>query len=252
MLENFPQIKKFLDKVSSDLQLVLGKNLVSIYTWGSVTTGAFQEGLSDIDLVVIVENKINDNEFARLENWAKNLLKTEILAQIFDAVIVEKNAINFGTGNGSGGGIEFWKGKINWTDNCLGDNPIVLDNILKTGVTIYGVEPSEIINPVPREKILNAIKKELRELNDGMSKHFDTDLKFRYYVVCTLCRMDYTIENNAYTSKKEALGWYLNKYNLYTDIINKSLLFIKGDHESIRNTKKENYLDFIREVSEKI
>ncbi len=250
MLPN--QINTFLGKVSSDLRGVLADNLLSVYVWGSVATGGFKEGLSDIDLVVVTKISITDKELLSLEVWTQELLAKEPLAEVLDAVFIEQSALNFGDGSSSKGGIEFWKGKINRTKNSLGDNPIVLDNIINGGMVVYGPHPSEIINPITRDKIINAINKELVELKMGVEAHFN-DLKWRYYCVSTLCRMLFNIKNKSYSSKEGALKWYLENNMSREDLINSALLYsTEGNIESIQNTKKQDYLDFIDEVSKEV
>jgi hypothetical protein len=61
---------------------------------------------------------------------------------------IKKDFINKGEGQISQGGIEFWKGELQRTENCLGDNPLVLDNILKSGIALYGPQASKIILPL--------------------------------------------------------------------------------------------------------
>ena len=134
-------------------------------------------------MVVVSKNFVSDEDLTRLQDWARKLIKDEKLAEILDAVIIEKDFINKGEGQISQGGIEFWKGELQRTENCLGDNPLVLDNILKSGIALYGPQASKIILPLSEERMQNAIKKELKELRNGLNTHFENDMGYRYYFI---------------------------------------------------------------------
>lgn len=239
----------FLDRVTNELTQLLSDNLVGIYVWGSVATGSFVDGLSDIDQLIVVKRSIDDGQLAKLQDWAAQLMQEEKCAEKFDAVIVTTETINAGDGSGSQGGIEFWKGELQWTDNCLGDNPLVLDTVLKSGQCLYGPPATEVIQAVPTEKIVNALKQEIGSLEDGLENHFD-DMGWRYYAITTLCRILYTFKEANYLSKKDALLWYRDTQPPRETLIEAALAYYDGDSTLVAALEAKEFQNFIDDVAQ--
>lgn len=55
-------IKDFVNDLASKLEAELGNNLVGIYLHGSLAMGCYYRPKSDIDLIVIVDDKLNANQ----------------------------------------------------------------------------------------------------------------------------------------------------------------------------------------------
>lgn len=247
MLDKYPTVKKFIQSISLDFQEIFGDNLVAIYVTGSLTTDSYIEGLSDIDMIVVINEKTSPDELENLKIWAENLPENDSLSSVLDISMVQRKNIVFGNSVPEEA-LEFYNKEINYAKNALGNSPIVWDQILKNGITVFGPNPQEILTMVPWEKILEALKSELTTIEDRIDTHFE-DIKFRYYVIATLCRILYTIETKSYTSKEEALYWYRDSYGLHTEIINAALYYIKRDENHLTKTQKEDYKIFAREVS---
>lgn len=250
-LAQYPDVKIFLESVRTDLETILSDNMVGFYIWGSVTTGAYKDGLSDIDGLVVLQNDIDDQTLQKLKNWASQLLTKESLAKKIDTVFITQEKINSGDDIVSQGGIEFWQNTLQRTDDCLGDNPIVLDTVRKTGVRLYGPQADEVINPITREEIINTLQQETIKLKNNLHKNF-SDLGWRYYVITTLCRILYTHQTAEYLSKKEALGWYQDTFQDHKNLIASALAYYSKDPTLIDSSKPGEYITFINEVTEAI
>jgi predicted nucleotidyltransferase len=246
MLNNYPEVKQFIENISADYQNIFCEDLVAIYVTGSLSTNSYVEGLSDIDLIVVVKEKITQSDLAVLRNWAKNLSVNDPRAAILDISIVESKNVRFDLPEHPDA-LEFWKGEFDYAKNALGNSPIVWDQIIKGGITVFGSKPQEIITTVPWGAIQTAIKDEVLTIQQRIDTHFE-EIKFRYYVLSTLCRILYTTKNKSYVSKKEALVWYLNTYNLHTKLIQTALHYIEHDKEWATNDERIEYKKFVEEV----
>ncbi len=218
-----------------------------MYVWGSLATNSYIDGLSDIDVLVILQSDVSEEVFSQLKTLASILIKEEESAEKLDATFVTVENVNRGDGTASQGGIEFWKGTLQKIENSLGDNPLVLDMVRKTSLCLYGSDAAAVINPVSRERVVNALKKELRELRDGMAQHFN-DLGWRYYTITTLCRVLYTFTTTDYLSKRDALLWYQSTYHENQSLIRAALAYVEGDDSLIERIQPEDLLSFIYEV----
>ncbi len=246
MLDNYPIVEKFIQGVSKDFQKIFGGNLVAVYVTGSLTTHSYIEGLSDIDMIAVIHEKASPLELENLKTWAKNLLKNEPLSAGLDVSMVQRKNVMFSEQEPEEA-LEFYNGEINYAKNALGNSPIVWDQILQNGIILFGLEPKEIINTIPWEKIKNALKNEALTIQERVDLYFH-ETKFRYYVLTTLCRIMYTIQNKSYLPKKGALEWYLTRYGLHEELVRAAVAYIQGDENLLMNTQKEEYKKIVAEV----
>lgn len=251
MLEDHPEIKDFLHILTVDFEILLGDNLEGIYLTGSLTTNSYIEKLSDIDLIVVLKNYFTKQNRMDLDKWAKKVNETPF-AKNLDIAFIDKHSIRSTDGKTQATGLEFWKGNISEANNTLGDNLLVWASILSSGIKLYGVEPREIIGDIPHEHLKNAMLKELRRLREIMNEVFETDVKFRYYMTSTLCRMQYTNKMNDFVSKKAALEWYIGNSGKHENLIEAAKDFIEGNEHLLIHTKREDYNEFIEETEKAI
>lgn len=248
MLEQYPQIKDFLNTITADFETILGDNLLGVYLTGSLTTNSYIEKLSDIDLIVVLNNPVSSSEKEGLDAWSKDLQAKYPLSEFLDVAFIDRASILKTDGNTQSIGLEFWKGKISESDNTLGDNLLVWASILQSGIKLYGVEAHEIIKDIPHKYLKNVMLKELKRLKELMNEAFDDDIKFRYYAITTLCRMHYTNQMKGFISKKEALEWYKSQSGNHQLLIEAAMQFLAGNEQALIRTRKEEYSVFIEEI----
>jgi hypothetical protein len=81
--------------------------------------------------------------------------------------------------------------------------------LLKRGITIQGLEPKELIDPVPVEHL----KKAMHVILDGWATEFLSKPElmatrgYQSYVVLSMCRILYTLTYRDIVSKKTAARW---------------------------------------------
>ncbi len=72
-ITKYPEIKNLVKDFSLKIQEILKENVVGIYLTGSLSYGDFVLERSDIDLLVVVRNKLNTNEIELVKNLHKDL-----------------------------------------------------------------------------------------------------------------------------------------------------------------------------------
>lgn len=248
MLEQYPEIKDFLETITADFEIIFGNNLLGVYLTGSLTTNSYSEKLSDIDLIVVLNTYITSQEKDDLDAWSREVNATQPIAKHLDTAFIDKESVRSIDGKTQSKGLEFWKGEITESNNTLGDNLLVWKAILQNGIKLYGIDPHDIINDIPNDHLRNVMLKELKRLKELMNEVFKSDIKFRYYVVTTLCRMQYTNQTKGFVSKKDALEWYSGETGNYKSLMNAAIQYIEGNEEPISQTEKQEYLQFIEET----
>src|SRR5438874_768634 len=63
----YAEINELLDQLLSEMQAILGKKLIGLYIFGSLVTGDFDYGSSDIDLIAAISADLNEKEFEHLK-----------------------------------------------------------------------------------------------------------------------------------------------------------------------------------------
>src|SRR5207253_390538 len=63
------QVAALLQELTARLPVILGRNLVGIYLYGSLTQRAFNPKRSDVDLIVVTRRDLSAAQFKRLDAW---------------------------------------------------------------------------------------------------------------------------------------------------------------------------------------
>jgi predicted nucleotidyltransferase len=63
------QISALLQDLTAQLQVILGRNLVGVYLYGSLTQRAFNPKRSDVDCIVVTQRELSDAQFRKLGAW---------------------------------------------------------------------------------------------------------------------------------------------------------------------------------------
>ena len=248
MLENYPDIGAFLRSVTADVSAIFHANVFGLYLTGSLTTGSFRSEISDIDLILILKEPINSVERTGVAEWARVLEGRSPLVEKLDLAIIDVASVRATDGKTQRNGLEFWRGRLCESNNTLADNLLVWSNILACGVTLLGVGPRKVVGTIPHEYIRNVMHKELLGLKEQMAESFEADMKFRYFVVTTLCRMQYTEATQGFVSKEGALEWYQNTVGAHPALLDAATAFGAGEHEPIAHIEQTDCELFIRET----
>ena len=69
----YQDINDVLTRLSQGMEVVLSKNLIGLYLFGSLSYGDFNQGSSDIDLVAIVREPLDAYELERIKQLHKRI-----------------------------------------------------------------------------------------------------------------------------------------------------------------------------------
>jgi hypothetical protein len=62
------QVSALLQDLSAQLPVILGRNLVGIYLYGSLTQRAFNAKRSDVDCIVVTKRDLSDAQFRKVRD----------------------------------------------------------------------------------------------------------------------------------------------------------------------------------------
>jgi predicted nucleotidyltransferase len=194
----------FAEELTTGLRSALGSELVAVYLYGSAVSGGFDEGVSDIDLLVVTAQNLNDRDIERIEalhertverhpEWDDRLelvyVARETLAHFRGGGII--GVISPGEPFHIRGGVELW-----------------LQNfylVRETGMTLTGPSPITTIPEISWSEFLAATTRYAAEVQ-GRSLQ-DATPGARAYGVLTMCRALRTVQSGRPCSKQEGAEW---------------------------------------------
>ena len=200
---------------------VAGPLLVGLYLFGSLATGDFEEGVSDIDLIAVLSDPPNDELVARLDQMHADL------AAAFNA----------------------WAGRIeviyisaHGLANCRTDATTIA--VISPGEPLHVVEASRdwnlnwypareesvalagppiqtLIPPIPFAEFAEQVRASLMAFPGRIED--DAHPGSQAYAILTMCRGLFTIRFDRRPSKREAAAWAQREFPQWADLIARSL-----------------------------
>jgi predicted nucleotidyltransferase len=194
------------------LKMILGPDLLGVYLYGSSLLGGLQK-YSDIDLFVVTNRATTSEEKTRLVASLLQIsgiyMKSSKLP--IEMTLVEKSAINpwkyppfFDFQYGDWLRTSFEKGIIEpWQTYEMPDLALIVTQVLLKSQTLWGLEPEQLLVPVPYHDFMKAM---LHDLN-RLASDLEHDTR---NVLLTYARIWSTLETNAIRSKPAAADWVMN------------------------------------------
>ncbi|MBI4219772.1 MAG: nucleotidyltransferase domain-containing protein, partial [Chloroflexi bacterium] len=62
----YPDVNQLLDRLQPEIRQIFRERLVGLYLYGSVAAGDYDPGISDVDLLALVESEVTEPEFDAL------------------------------------------------------------------------------------------------------------------------------------------------------------------------------------------
>src|SRR4030095_15045241 len=139
------QVTDLLQELTSQLPVLLGKNLFGVYVYGSLTQRAFNPKRSDIDCIVVTNRELSDAQFRKLDRWLARNLRTNPWAARLQITFLIKDEIL--TMDSKGCLFQFGRLRRSGSDG----NPIIWMNVLKSGIVLYGPRPESFVPEITDE-----------------------------------------------------------------------------------------------------
>src|SRR5437016_13678567 len=87
------QVSALLQELTTQLPVVLGRNLVGIYLYGSLTQRAFNPKRSDVDCIVVTELDLSEAQFRKMGAWLKRAAESNPWTTRLQILFLIKNEI---------------------------------------------------------------------------------------------------------------------------------------------------------------
>ncbi|MEK5520544.1 MULTISPECIES: aminoglycoside adenylyltransferase domain-containing protein [Heyndrickxia] len=213
-------VEKFLEKVCSLFDRQLGSNLVGVYLHGSLAMGCFQPDKSDVDVLVIVKEKL-------CKEQKKNLIQDILTLEEYKlemSILLENYLVNFRFPTP----FELHYSQMHRekylqdSDYLCGDSvdPDLAAHLVVTyerGICLFGKPVREVFYPIERTYYIQSI---LFDVEDAVEEIVHQPV----YYILNLCRVLYYLSERVVSSKKEGGEWGKRKViNRYKPLVSQAL-----------------------------
>ncbi|GAA0559583.1 nucleotidyltransferase domain-containing protein [Paractinoplanes ferrugineus] len=168
--------------------------VVGFYAGGSIGSGDYRPGISDLDLVAILSAPLTRYRRARL----RDLHRATGPAKLHCAYVPADQLADVSSSH------------VNWAHQRMFKRPlsgIARAELHQFGVPVYGPPTAELVPPVSRPELADAVRGELRGYWAGAVRHarvWRTDLHVDLGLT-TVARADETIATGRLITKREAI-----------------------------------------------
>jgi predicted nucleotidyltransferase len=252
----YADVNAAVDFFSARIQAILGAQFVGMYLYGSLATGDFDPQHSDIDLIVLTDGELDDVHFAALRQMHEQFATSgSPKAQRIEAAYIPREALNHRAAT------EARYPQLE-TDRPLSREPLEIGwvfqrhSLREHAIVVAGADPRPLIDPVDPDDMRKAIHA-IAEMwiNDMRSNPTWLDWvvqrEAQAFVVLTLCRCLYALDQHTIASKPAATRWAQAALDpRWSGLIERA---VEGKHQAGRATHGDiaQTLALVRYVEEK-
>jgi hypothetical protein len=200
-----PHMQQVLDSLRAGIEGVLGAQLVGLYLYGSLTTGEFTEGVSDVDLLAATAADLTDEQLGRLREMHAGFVRQHPAwdDRVEVAYLSTRGLRTFRTERSPigiispGEPLHRLSAGRDWLMNWY---------LVRIGaVTLLGPPPASLIPPVSMGEYLAAVREHAAYMCGTLAER--RSIKEQSYAILTLSRALYTVRYGEYVSKQQAAEW---------------------------------------------
>ncbi|MEP7215483.1 MAG: aminoglycoside adenylyltransferase domain-containing protein [Anaerolineaceae bacterium] len=218
----YDDLNQIAAAVLERLHAVLGTNLGGLYLFGSAAVGAFETGVSDVDVLSVTIDALSDAEFGSLSAMHDALardypawddrIETKYLSaaglRAFRSVPARMAAISPGE-------------PFAWEEAGPG-RVMVWYDVQENGITLFGPAPSAFIPQISEAEFVDCVRKHLNEWPQWLEE-LPRRTGSQSYAVLTMCRAIYACRSGKQLSKRQAGLWVQQQLPQWTDLIQTAL-----------------------------
>ncbi|HKG24951.1 MAG TPA: aminoglycoside adenylyltransferase domain-containing protein [Thermomicrobiales bacterium] len=199
------QVNDVIETLRTGMHDVLGDKLLGLYLFGSLVIGDFDPATSDIDLLAVLDDDVDDREFGALrelhDEFARNHptwddrieVRYASVAALRDVTTRARRVVVISPGEP----FHHTETRKDWVIN--------LYTVQERGVTVDGRPPRDVVPPISREDFAEAIEEHARLWRTWVDEV--QSQKDQAYAILTLCRTLYAHTNGDPTTKLGAAEW---------------------------------------------
>lgn len=218
--------KEILRETLSSVHSIIGNNLVGIYLYGSLAMGCFQPRSSDIDLILIVKERLTEEESRKIIEYLKRTCSKDRPIEM--SIIALDNVQNPQYPILVDLHYEYWGNVFeNEKDNEILSN---LYTTRKRGFCVWGAPISDVFSKIPAQYHLRSVIEDIEHTRRYLHENPESiGYDAAVYWVLSSCRVLAFIREEKVLSKLEGGQWGLaNLPEEYYNLVEQALSCYQG------------------------
>jgi predicted nucleotidyltransferase len=246
------EIEALLGRLTDEIRRNSNDSLVGLYVYGSLVTGDFDKNRSDIDLLAVVDSKVEGDTFDRLDRMHARFVEDHpAWEDRIEVAYVPASALwNFRTRTDQiavispGEPFHLKAAGKDWLINWY--------MVREAGVTLCGPPPRALIPEISQSEFREAVREQAEAWKEWVFKMRTPGAQS--YAVLTLCRALYTYTHGRQASKKQAALWARAYLPQWTSLIQQSSLWLSEgqDEETGNEADLRETVRFVHDVAGRI
>lgn len=253
-LSNYPDLRPLLDDLRGRLQSLLNERLVGLYLFGSVATGDYLVGVSDVDLLVALRSDVDRAELRLLKAMHDELVAAyPAFDNRVEALYISVDALRSFRERRSPIGVISPGEPLNVKDagtDWLMNWYLVQEH----GIRLLGQDSRQVIPQITIDEFVESIRQHARSWKAWIRSK--TGAKNQSYAILTMCRALYTCTHRAHVSKERAAGWVAVELPEWRPAIERALLHRTLPGTDVRLSHPESIYEetkaFVELIAERV
>lgn len=208
-------------RLSTSIQETVGNRLVGLYLYGSLITGGYDDAVSDIDLLAVTTEDIDDVTLdqltlmhTRLEaDWPRWRSRVEVAYLSASALRSFKTRRSPMINISPGEPIHRITAGHDWLMNWY--------LVRTSGASVVGPSPTALVPDVSIAEFIEAVREHARV--SGQRFHNSRNRKSQAYAILTMSRALHTVRSGAHHSKQDSAAWVQAEYPESAELIETAL-----------------------------
>jgi predicted nucleotidyltransferase len=227
-----------------------GKDLLGIYAYGSVVTENFNNELSDLDILVVVDRLVDDAMLSELEDIHHLFSTTNpVWKDRLDIAYISAESARSIKNTPYTAAIKWYespflivKSAAHWLIDWY--------KIKNQGITLFGKAPTEVMPLITKQEFRAVIKSYILGWPANMpTKTERTDLA---YVALTMSRSIYAYTHCENISKTKGAEWMMQEYPEYKELLAMSLKLSRSKEEKTNLVMQKQVTDLVDFVCKEV
>ena len=228
----YEEVNTILLFMLTEIQAILGHQLVGFYLYGSLSLGDFDPTSSDIDFLIVTAEDLAEEILEHLRDMHAAIASSGLrYANRLEGSYIPRQALRrYDPDNARHPTIGAdWPFQI----GLHGSNWIIERHIVREhGVIVWGPSPHTLIDPVSLHQLRAAVCEHLKNFWQSQldEPEWLRPRDYQAFAVLTLCRALYTLKQGIVSSKPQAAAWAQEVFPQWKPMIERALSW-RSHHE---------------------
>ena len=242
-------VEELLARLVEGQTQALGVNLVGSYLFGSVVTGDFDPGISDVDTVAVVRSDLTAIQLATLERLHRDIVEeTPQWVDRVEVVYLSTQALaTFRTASSAAARIS--PGEPFHTIEI--DHRWLIDwyQLREVGIALCSPPAASLVPVISHDEYVEAVRRHMLTLFDR-AEGLETQ-GAQAYAILTMCRGLRTWQTGEHVSKREAARWACEVLPEHAQLVRNAMVWRERSRQGSRTDDtqtREGTMRFVNDV----